>query len=327
MVTPEMLSLGAMFCFGLGAAAAISGFKIESLRNNSYQFFAAGLGILLQTAAIGLACSKNSQHFFSSYSEMCALLAWALAFSYLIALAVSLARSLGALILPLIVSLLALSHLLNKDGINPGVPAGIVLAVHILSAFLGYGLFLTACGASVLYLEQSRLLKRKAFGVLFKELPSLEKLERIEILCSWLGLATFTVAIGTGAVLASQYGTQFWFEPKIMAAQVTWLIFGALIFGRAFRWLTGRAAAKFVLAGALLVLFTFILSHPLGKPAVSANDAFPMLEIRSTKFETIRVVPNRSVGSVGSGRSVRLTSEFGFRISDLLPVTVSGGRS
>lgn len=262
-MTSEMLSMAAMFCFSLGAAAAISGFKIEALRNNAYQLVSTVLGILLQTAAIGVACSNNSQHYFSSNSEMCSLLAWALAFCYLVTLAVSLARSLGALILPLIVSLLALSHLLNKQGLDPGVPAGFVLAVHILSAFLGYGLFMTACGASVLYLAQSRLLKRKTFGMLFRELPSLDKLERIEIYCAWLGLATFTVAIGTGAVLANQYDQPFWFEPKILSAQVTWLIFGALILGRAIHRLNGRVAAKFVLAGAFLVIFTFILSHPM----------------------------------------------------------------
>jgi hypothetical protein len=36
---------------------------------------------------------------------------------------------------------------------------------------------------------------------------------------------------------------------------------------RSLRWISGRTAAKCVLAGATLVLLTFALSHPLGRQA------------------------------------------------------------
>ena len=73
-----------------------------------------------------------------------------------------------------------------------------MLALHILAAFLGYGLFLTACGASILYLEQTKLLKRKVFGALFRDLPSLERLERLELVCAWMGLGIFALALAAG---------------------------------------------------------------------------------------------------------------------------------
>jgi ABC-type uncharacterized transport system permease subunit len=212
-------------------------------------------------------CATSPTHFFNSPSEICGLLAWALSFSYLVALAVCAVRSLGALVLPLVSIMLALSHLFDKQGVDPGVPAGPLLALHILAAFLGYGLFITACGASILYLEQTRLLKRKIFGMLFRDLPSLERLERLELVCAWLGLAIFVVALGAGGTMAHNLKRQYWHDPKTLAALGTCVVFGVLALGRSLRWLHGRMAALFVLGGAALVLITFAVSHPLGRPA------------------------------------------------------------
>ncbi len=272
-MTPEMISLAALFCFAAGAVVAIAGFQVEALRKNWYQFVLVGLGVLLKTASIGMNCARSDSHLFNSPSEVYGLLAWALACSFLVALVASAARSLGALILPLVTLLMALSHFMTKESVAPNVALHRYLAPHILSAFLGYGLFLTACGGSVLYLEQARLLKRKMFGVLFRDLPSLERLERLEILCAWLGLAAFTIAILTGAVMAHDLKMPFWTEPKIVATEITWLIFFVLLVGRAIRRLNGRAAAKFVLAGAVLVFCTFLLTHPSSKMGSATQTA------------------------------------------------------
>lgn len=272
-MTQDVLSFAALICFALAALAAVAGFRIASLRHNGPQFVLVGAGLLLKTASIGLGCVTKPTHFFNSPSEVFGLFAWALAFSYLIALAVCAVRSLGALVLPLVVALLAVSMFFDKQGVNPGVPTGRLFAIHIIFAFLGYGLFLTACGASVLYLEQARLLKRKVFGVFFWDLPSLERLERLQTVCAWLGLAIFVVALGTGAVMAARAGIPFWLNPKTLAALMTVVVFAALLVGRATRWLHPRAAAQFVLAGAGLVLLTFALSHPLAPPAAKEAPA------------------------------------------------------
>ena len=280
-MTPETLSILALIAFAFGAAAAIAGFRYEAWRNNAIQLTAVGLGMAFKTAAIGVGCVAADTHFFNSSSEIYGLLAWALGFSLLVALAVSAARSLSAVILPLVVILLTVALLSSRESQPTGIPPGRLFSVHLLTAFLGYGLFLTACGASVLYLEQASLLKRKIFGAIFKDLPSLERLERLELICAWLGLTAFTIAIATGAVLNNSAGKAFWTEPKYLSSLVTWTIFGALAVGRAAHWLNGRSAARFVLAGATLVLVTLALSHRFERPAVSAKH-----EISSTKSET-----------------------------------------
>jgi ABC-type uncharacterized transport system permease subunit len=261
-VTPETLSILSLACFAFGAVVAIGGFYYEWGRNTSLQLIAVALGVLFKTAAIGAGCARHDTHFFNSSSEIWGLLAWALGVSHLLGLAVSSARSMGAIVLPLVVALMVMALLSSQRSEDLGIPAGRLFAMHIITAFLGYGLFLTACGASVLYLEQARLLKRKIFGVLFKDLPSLERLERLATICAWLGLAAFTIAIATGAVQAGRLNKAFWSEPKYLSSLLTWLIFGILVIGRAAKWLHGRAAAKFMLAGAGLVLVTFALSHP-----------------------------------------------------------------
>jgi ABC-type uncharacterized transport system permease subunit len=304
-LTPDLLTLAALICFVAGAVGAIAGFRVEWLRSSVYQFITAGAGVVLKTAAIGLSCATNQSHFFNSPSEMAGLLGWALACSYLVALAISAARSLGALILPPVVLLVGLSMVFSKEGGAPAtIVGGSLLSIHILSAFLGYGLFLTACGASLLYLEQSRLLKRKTFGVLFKDLPSLERLERLETITVWLGFIVFTVALGTGERMASKLNMPFWLEPKVLATQVTWLVFGVLVVGRAARRLNGRRAAKCVLAGAALVLITFALSHPFARPVQAGTvivDTFSCGVYRRSPEH-----PPQSPLSKGGGLRVRL---------------------
>jgi ABC-type uncharacterized transport system permease subunit len=280
-VTPETLSILALISFGFGAVAAFAGFRFEAWRNNAIQLTAVGLGMAFKTAAIGLGCVVANNHLFNSSSEIYGLLAWALGFSLLVALAVSAARSLSAVILPIVVVLMILALFSSHQAQDTGAPPGRLFSVHLLTAFLGYGLFLTACGASVLYLEQASLLKRKIFGAIFKDLPSLERLERLELLCAWLGLIAFSIAIATGAVLANAAGKAFWTEPKYLSSLMTWAIFGALAIGRAAHWLNGRSAARFVLAGAGLVLVTLALSHGFERPQNAAGNR-QTTEVRRT---------------------------------------------
>ena len=258
----ETLSLAALLCFALGAALAIAGFRVKLVRNVAYPCLAAGLGFLLKTLAIGAGCHYSRTHFFNSPSETAGLFAWALAFCYLLSLFISTARSLGALLLPFITLLLAAGLLLGRQSADPGVPANWLLAGHILSAFLGYSLFLTACGASLLYLEEVHLLRRKIFGVILSDLPSLERLGRLASWCTWVGWAIFTATLCTGIILTREAHKSVLQDPKILATEITWLVFLLLALGRATRFLHGRRAALFTLAGAVLVLATFAVSHP-----------------------------------------------------------------
>lgn len=262
---PGHFYLAALVCYTVGAGFAFASLRIEALRKTGWQLLAVGLGGALQTVGIGFYCTQDDSHFFTSISEIFLLLSWALGAGYLLVLAAWAMRSLGILILPLIVLLLGMSLLLGSTGLVPvGDTANHPLfAIHIISAFLGYGLYLTAVAASIIYLQQGRLLKRKSFGWALRGLPSLEKLEKAETLCVWLGLGLFTIAVGTGANIAEHSGLKDWyFEPKILSTWVTWFIIFFLAIGRITKRLAGRATAKIILVGGVFAIFTFLISHP-----------------------------------------------------------------
>lgn len=276
MTAPYFFLLAAI-AYAIGAGVAVGGFRVQSLREGPWQMLAAVAAVIFHTAGIGVHCAHSQTHFFASYAENLWLLSWALGIGYITLLIGFRMRSLGALTLPLAAGMLFVSEFLTKPGLPPTSAAAAhpLLPIHIMSAFLGYGLFLTACAASLMYLEEHRLLKRKVFGVLFHGLPSLERLDKAATLCTWAGFALFTVAVGTGAFLAKHYGGgETWYlEPKILATQATWLVFLVLLVGRLSGRLIGRASAKTVLVGAALVVATFLLAHPFreaGDPAKPA---------------------------------------------------------
>jgi len=271
MNTQHLLMLAAL-AYSVGAAFAWAGLRWEALRRGPWQHLASALALLLHTTGIGYHCAQSSSHFFASTAEMLWLLAWTLGIGY-VALLVGLGmRTVGVLVLPVITTLLVIARFAPQTGAPPleEVASNPWLPVHIASAFLGYGLFLTACAASVMYLGSHRLLKRKLFGVLFHSLPSLEKLERAITACSWVGFVIFTLALGTGAYLAKRkLGEGAWYlEPKTILTQATWLVFLVLVVGRVSGRMAGRAAAHAVLVGAALVIATFLVAHPFREEAI-----------------------------------------------------------
>jgi ABC-type uncharacterized transport system permease subunit len=236
------------------------------------------VGLLAQMIGLSVHCSASETHYFTSPMEILWLLAWSVGVNYVVILTAWRIAGLGLLVLPLNVALLAASLLAQFPGPAPvsGVDRHSLYAPHVLLAFLGYGFFLSACAISILYLRAEWLLKHKVFGAVLQGMPSLERLERTAGRCVWAGFALFSVALAQGAYLAHTFNVSSWFlHPKMLAAEITWLVFLVLVVGRLARRLIGRLAAQTVLVGAALVGFTILLSHPLksdadGNPGSSA---------------------------------------------------------
>ena len=259
------LYLGALAAYLVAALIAALGLKKSDAPRGHAQTIVIAAGIVLHSAGIGVYCAQAKTHFFTSQAEVLSLFSWSLALGYLGLLAVWRMRVLGILVMPLSAGLLAAGFFLPAPGPTPsgGVASHPLFATHVLTAFLGYGLFLTACAASVVYLQEHRLLKQKTFSILFRGLPSLQQLERAVGLLSWVGLGLFTVAVGTGIILAQASGHPEWYrEPQVLSAIAVWLVFLVLCIGRLAGRLAGRATAHVVLIGAGLVLVTFVISHP-----------------------------------------------------------------
>jgi ABC-type uncharacterized transport system permease subunit len=261
----EMWILAALAAYAAAFVMAVAGLRCRPAREKPWQLILVALGVLFQTAGIGRHCHESATHYFTSGTEILWLLAWAAGINYLLVLAAWRMRALGVLILPLNAGLLAASFLFTYPGPAPlgELHRHPLYPVHVLSAFLGYGFFMTACAASLLYLRAEWLLKHKLFTVFFQEMPSLERIERSAARSVWVGLALFTVALGLGGYLCWRQGLTGWYGlPKILVAEATWLIFAVLAAGRLAGRLVGRTAAKTILAGAALVAATILIGHP-----------------------------------------------------------------
>ena len=141
--------------------------------------------------------------------------------------------------------------------------AGLWLGLHILTAFVGYGLFTLASVLAVAYLVQDSNLKHKRLGTVFETLPSLGALDHLmsrQIASAFLML---TVSIGAGVLLAYTTGRQAeWLaDPKVMATAMMWLVYAFLLHLRIYSGRHGTRIAWATLAGLACVLFTFFGVH------------------------------------------------------------------
>ncbi len=128
------------------------------------------------------------------------------------------------------------------------------LPAHVAPAFIGYAIFTVAFCLSITYLVQERQLKRRRRSDLFRRLPSLETLDRLNYrFISW-GFALFTIGLITGSLLAKETWGSLWsWEPVQVWSTGTWLLYAVLVQARSLGWRGRRAALITVLAFGLLL--------------------------------------------------------------------------
>ncbi len=167
---------------------------------------------------------------------------------------------LGAFVAPLALMVLAAARLSPSGDAVPGL--GSLGRLHIASATIGVAIFALATLVSVIYLLQERNLKRKNFdGVLFKASASLETLDKLSSRLVAIGFPIFTISMMLGGIWVAQLEQGF-SRIEYPLSMVTWLTFGALIFGRSVSGYRGRRAAVATLVGfgaALVVLASYLL--------------------------------------------------------------------
>ncbi len=170
------------------------------------------------------------------------------------------ATSLGSFVMPVIMVMVAASSVFTGD-LKPLDPAlkSLWIYSHTILAFGAYACFTISGGTAVMYLIQSRFLKTKHLGAMFRKLPSLDILDEIGYRSLTFGFPMLTVAIITGAIWASKAWGSYWsWDPKETWSFITWLIYAALLHGRLTTGWRGRRAAILTVVGFFVMLFTFI---------------------------------------------------------------------
>jgi ABC-type uncharacterized transport system permease subunit len=144
---------------------------------------------------------------------------------------------------------------------------------HFLMAMLAYSLFTLAALHAILMAVVERRLHRGRLTPLLAGLPPLLTMEALlfRLINVAFGLLTLTLASG---ILFSEalFGKPLEFNHKTVFAVLSWLIFGALLWGRRMRGWRGRTALRWTLAGfaALLLAYVgsrFVLEVILGRTA------------------------------------------------------------
>ncbi len=135
------------------------------------------------------------------------------------------------------------------------------LFAHIIPLFLGYASFTVSFIFSIMYLTQERQLKKKSFGPLFENLPSLETLDALMWKTITLGFPLMTIGLVSGTVWAKTsniLGLLWYLDPKVTLGALTWLIYAAILHLRLGASFHGTRVAIVTIAGFVIVILTFI---------------------------------------------------------------------
>lgn len=161
-------------------------------------------------------------------------------------------RSLGALVLPVALGLLAYASTLPST-IEPLVPAlqnNLLLSLHVTAAIIAYGTLAVSFGSALLYLYQRRA------GATW--LPSADILDDLGYRAVMVGFPAMALVIIIGALWADIAWGRYWgWDPKETASLITWLLYGGYLHARAVRGWRGDRGAVLLIVGFGAVLFTY----------------------------------------------------------------------
>ncbi len=167
--------------------------------------------------------------------------------------------SLGLFMLPLVFLLTLVSAAQPGQSFESASFRSGWLLAHILSILLGYVGFLLTFVAAIMYLIQESELKSKRPRAFYYRLPSLEVCDKLYYGSLLFGLPLLSLGLLLGFVYASRTWRGPWaFDPKILAAMVTWLIYLILFAARVSGSWSGRRAAYLAIFGFALMMVTFV---------------------------------------------------------------------
>ncbi len=167
------------------------------------------------------------------------------------------ARALGALTLPLVLTMLLISAAVFPADVRPLVPAlqnQDLLAIHVATMILAYAALSVSFAAAVLYLVQGGKRNR------FSRLPRGQVLDDVAYRSVMVGFPLLAAGVALGAYWANSAWGRYWgWDPKETSALVTWLIYGIYLHMRGLRGWSGTRSAVVLVGGFAAVLFTYFV--------------------------------------------------------------------
>ena len=165
-------------------------------------------------------------------------------------------RSLGLVMLPSAVFMMAVALAFFPSELKPLVPAlqsNRILGIHVTTMTLAYSALSISFGASVLYLAQASPSGRR-----FARLPDRETMGEIAYWSVLVGFPLLTLGVALGAYWANTAWGRYWgWDPKETASLVTWLVYAGYLHARGLRGWEGDRSAWLLIGGFGAIMFTY----------------------------------------------------------------------
>lgn len=254
--------LSAMLYVG-AAVLYVYYFVSKQRRVSTAATFATGAGFILHTAVLVLRWVQLGAPPIEGAFNAISMIGWAVVLAYFLAEHLVRIKTLGILLLPVAVFLMAWA------GVNYQPPTKELEAIlrseqvllHLAMVFTSYAAFTLAAGAGVLYLVQERQLKKKKLaGAFFKRLPPLDVLENLERRAVIVGVPFITVGLVLGMIQAIRFIERWWVEPLVLLALFMWAYYVAYLLLRAYAGWAGRRAAWMAVLGVVLITALRVLA-------------------------------------------------------------------
>ncbi|MDD5475241.1 MAG: cytochrome c biogenesis protein CcsA [Syntrophales bacterium] len=192
--------------------------------------------------------------------EALSFIAWAITAIYLAFQIWTKTRVLGAFVTPLSLALVIAS----SSGVMGTVEADQSLktywvTAHVFLSLTGGALFALACCSALMYLVQDSLIRGRKIHGLYRVLPSLGDLDRINHFSVVWGFMFLTMGIISGSVWAgTAWGSHISWDPKQIATLAAWFLCGLLLHQRLVIGWKGRRAAFLSIGAFAILLFAFV---------------------------------------------------------------------
>ena len=131
--------------------------------------------------------------------------------------------------------------------------------LHLVISMLAYSLFTIASLHVLLMTMLERKLHQGALPAGLRRLPPLLTMETLLFRIIWAGFVMLSLTLASGMVFSEEvFGKAAQFNHKTIFGIVSWLVFGALLFGRHFHGWRGRTAVRWTLTGFLLLVLAYL---------------------------------------------------------------------
>lgn len=260
MTFEVVLTWLALTSYTVSTALVIVGVVFSKERLTRWAIWAAGVGLVLQTASLGLRWARVGHGPYLGFYEVASALVLFTVGAYVLAVWRN-PRLAGAGIAVMPVALLLLGGSMLAQGSEVPITAKLSswwLFLHVTFANLAFGAFALSFGCAIVYVMRARS-ESGIWAQRFERAPAQEVLENFTVRFVLIGFLFWAMMIATGAIWANEAWGRYWgWDPIETWSLIVWIIYAVYLHLRfTLKW-AGERLAWFAIIAMPLALFALI---------------------------------------------------------------------